>query len=466
MRVNRPGAWPLTACVVGIKSHPMNRHRVHIKTFGCQMNVHDTRRLHGIMEAAGYEAADGPADADVLLVNGCTVREKAWHKAISEAGRLRSRKRKRGAVVGVVGCVAQQEGARLFDLLPGVDLAVAPDHYRLLPALIDELLEDRRPRAVTGFDAGAPEDFLGAAAERGTARPVSDFVTVMKGCDERCAYCIVPSVRGPERCRPADDVVAEVERLADRGVREVTLLGQKVNAWRGGDARFADLLARIDGIGGLARVRFTSPHPRHMDDELTAAFGGLRTLCESIHLPAQSGSDRVLESMKRRYTMEDYLDSVERLRRACPGIAVSTDLIVGYPGETEEDFARTLELIEQAGFVGVFSFKYSPRPGTAAALLPDEVSAQEKGRRLEAVHEVVRRLEDGYRRSLVGSRLEVLVEGAGRMPGQLSGRARNNQIVNFPAPEEVSGAGPGALLPVLITRANPHSLEGVVEAAS
>jgi tRNA-2-methylthio-N6-dimethylallyladenosine synthase len=445
----------------------MSRPRVHIRTFGCQMNVHDTRRLYGIMAAAGYDAADGPGDADLLLVNGCTVREKAWHKAISEAGRLRGQKRRReGVVVGVIGCVAQQEGARVFELLRDVDLAVAPDHYRQLPALVGEVLRDRRPRAVTGFDAGGRGDFLGAAGEGGEARPVSDFVTVMKGCEERCAYCIVPDVRGPERSRPADDIVAEVEGLVGQGVREVVLLGQKVNAWTLHGLSFAGLLERIDAVPGLARLRFVSPHPRHMEPDLAAAFGRLRTLCEAIHLPVQAGSDRTLAAMGRRYTREDYLAAAERLRASCPSIAISTDLIVGYPGETEADFERTLDLVSRVGFTGVFSFKYSPRPGTPAARLDDDVPTAEKERRLEAVHAVVRGLEESFRESLVGRMLEVLVEGPGRMPGQASGRARNNQIVNFTAPDGADAdTGRGELVPVRITRANPHSLEGVIEAA-
>ncbi|HUT77421.1 MAG TPA: MiaB/RimO family radical SAM methylthiotransferase, partial [Polyangia bacterium] len=279
-----------------------------------------------------------------------------------------------------------------------------------------------------------------------------------------CAYCIVPDVRGPERCRPADEIAAEVERLVGQGVREVTLLGQKVNAWKLGGARFVNLLERLDGIAGLARLRFVSPHPRHMEPDLTAAFGRLRTLCEAIHLPLQAGADRVLAAMGRRYTREGYLEAVESLRAACPEIAISTDLIVGYPGETAADFEQTLDLVERVGFTGVFSFKYSPRPGTPAASLDDDVPTHEKERRLAAVHEVVRGLEERHRTSLVGSVLEVLVEGAGRMPGQRSGRARGNQIVNFAVPDGTDAvAGRGDLIPVRVARANPHSLEGLLE---
>ena len=438
----------------------MSERRYHIKTFGCQMNVHDSRRIAEILGRIGYAPADGPRDADVLFVNGCTVREKAWHKAISEAGRLRGQKRRRpGAIVGVVGCVAQQEGARLFDLVSGIDLVVSPDHYGELPGLLEDAAAGRR-RAVVGFDSGRPEDFLARGRPAGPAL-VSDFVTVMKGCEERCAYCIVPSVRGPERFRPKEDVAAEVAALVDCGVREVTLLGQKVNAYVDGRDGFAALLDRLDAIGGLARLRFTSPHPRHMDRETAARFGRLRPLCEAIHLPVQSGSDRVLARMRRRYRRGDYLEAIGWLREACPEIAISTDLIVGYPGETEADFAATLDLLERVRFANVFSFKYSPRPGTPAAELDDDVGDAEKARRLAAAHEIIERNEREIRAAEVGRVRDVLVEGAGRMPGQVTGRTRGNHIVNFvPA----GGASPqdlcGALLSVRVTRANPHSLEG------
>jgi tRNA-2-methylthio-N6-dimethylallyladenosine synthase len=436
--------------------------KLFIKTFGCQMNAHDSARIAEIMGRAGYDLTSDPRDADVALVNSCTVREKAWHKAISETGRLRLLKRpRRDVVVGIVGCVAEQEGRRIFSLVPGVDLVVAPDHYAELPALVAAIREEREPRAITGFDGGAREDFLLADVEATRGEP-SAFVTIMKGCDERCAYCIVPSVRGPERCRPADDIAREVEALTAAGVREITLLGQKVNAYAHGGIDFVALLEALDATPGLERLRFVSPHPRHMPPPLTSAFGRLRTLCESIHLPLQAGSDAVLGRMRRRYRADEYLGVVDRLRAACPEISITTDIIVGYPGETEIDFERTVEMIERARFNGAFSFKYSPRPGTHAAGLPDDVPAEEKARRLDAVHERIARLERAWRGALRGRVLEVLVAHVGRMPGQVGGRARNGQIVNFRAPEGRDFTSlRGELVGVEITAVNPHSLEGV-----
>jgi len=435
--------------------------RLYIRTFGCQMNVHDSERIAELMARAGYRQASDPGEADVLLINSCSVREKAWHKAISEAGRLLARKHggARG-IVGVVGCVAQQEGKRLFELVPDLDLVVGPDRYAELPDLVDHVLADPRPRAALGFDAGAPGDFL-EARPGAEARPVVSYVTVAKGCDERCAYCIVPSVRGPERFRPPLDVLREVTTLVGDGVREVMLLGQKVNAYRFGETGFAELIADLDRVSGLARLRFTSPHPRFMTPALISCFGELSTLCEAIHLPLQSGSDSVLARMGRRYTSAEYLAVVDALRETCPEIAIYTDLIVGFPGETVTEFEQTIATLERVGFNGAFSFKYSPRPGTPAAELPDDVSAEEKARRLTAVHEAVGAIERGWRARFVGQVLEVLVDGVGRMPGQLSGRARNNQIVNFvPENDGTFDQLRGRLVDVEITDSHPHSMAG------
>ena len=435
--------------------------RVFVKTFGCQMNVHDTRRLLEELAAAGYEPTAVPGEADLLLVNSCTVREKAWHKAISEAGRLRKEKKRRpSAVVGLLGCVAQQEADRIFSLLPGVDLVLGPDCYEGIAELVESVRSDRVPRALTDFGGGGSEGFAAVGTSSGP-RPVSAFVTVMKGCEERCSYCIVPSVRGPERFRPPDDVVEDVRRLVSEGVREVVLLGQRVNAYRFGEVGFGELLRRVDAVEGLWRCRFTSPHPGEMTPDVIEAQRELRTTCEAIHLPLQAGSDRVLRRMNRRYTRERYLEIVDRLRRASPEIAVSTDLIVGFPGETDEDFAETLDLLERVRFAGAFSFKYSPRPGTPAARLRDDVDPREKTRRLHAAHEVIDRVAAQRREGLVGEVFEVLVEGAGRMRDQASGRARNNEIVNFTLPRNVTlEEARGSLWRVRAVRAHPHSLEG------
>lgn len=446
-----------------VQSLSAMKRTLYIRTFGCQMNVHDSARIAEIMVRAGYDLTDTPQGADVALVNSCSVREKAWHKAISEAGRLRRfRKQRSSAVVGVVGCVARQEAERLFELVPELDLVLGPDNYAQLPALVEQVLSDRSPAIAVGFDEGRPQDFLAARPGVGD-RPATAFVTVAKGCEERCAYCIVPTVRGPERSRPPEDVISEVEVLVGDGVREVTLLGQKVNAYNCGGVTFAELLERLDGIRSLERLRFTSPHPRFMTPELIAAFGRLRTLCEAIHLPLQAGSDAVLARMGRRYTSAEYLEVVERLRKSCPGIAIYTDLIVGFPGETTAEFADTLKMIERVGFCGAFSFKYSPRPMTPAAGLADDVPAGEKSRRLAAVHDLVGSIERAWRGELVGQTLEVLVDGTGRLPRQLAGRARNNQIVNFVPDKSVKlEALSGRLVDLQITEAHPHSLVGVM----
>ncbi len=435
--------------------------KLYVKTFGCQMNVHDSRRIEEIFRSAGYTMTVDPREADVALINSCTIREKAWHKAISETGRLRKLKRgRRDIIVGIVGCVAQQEGERIFDLIPGVDMVIAPDHYGQLVELVEEVKLREDTLVLTGFDRGRPEDFLtpGPGTSR---REATAFVTIMKGCQERCAYCIVPTVRGPERHRPIEDVESEVRGLVASGVVEVTLLGQKVNAYQSGEVGFAELLRRLDSVEGLERLRFTSPHPRHMTPDVTSSFGRLRSLCESIHLPVQSGSSRILSRMGRRYNVEDYLLVVSKLREACPAIGISTDLIVGYPGETNEDFAETLALIDRVGFSGAFSFKYSPRPGTRAASLDDDVPQDEKVRRLDAVHERIENLERRWRGSMVGTKLEVLVTNEGRMPGQVSGRARNSQIVNFvPTDGSTIDDLVGRLVEVEVTAAHSHSLEG------
>ncbi|MFO8072291.1 MAG: tRNA (N6-isopentenyl adenosine(37)-C2)-methylthiotransferase MiaB [Polyangia bacterium] len=435
--------------------------RVFIKTFGCQMNVHDTRRLLEELAAAGYEPTPVPREADLLLVNSCTVREKAWHKAISEVGRLRGEKKRRpSAVVGILGCVAQQEAERIFSLLPGVDLVLGPDCYEGIAELVESVQSDRVARARVEFGGGGSEDFAAVEASP-VPRPVSAFVTVMKGCEERCSYCIVPSVRGPERFRPPGDVVEDVRRLVADGVREVVLLGQRVNAYRFGKVGFGDLLRRVDAVEGLWRCRFTSPHPGDMTSDVIEAQRELHTACEAIHLPVQAGSDRILGRMNRRYTRDRYLEIVDRLRRASPGIAFSTDLIVGFPGETDEDFADTIDLLERVRFAGAFSFKYSPRPGTPAAELPDDVEPREKTRRLHAAHEVIDRIAAQRREGLTGEVFEVLVEGAGRMCNQASGRARNNEIVNFSLPKDVNlEEARGSLWRVRVVRAHPHSLEG------
>ncbi len=437
---------------------------LYIRTFGCQMNVHDSQRISELMEKHGYAIVSDSRQADVILINTCTVREKAWHKAVSQVGRMCVLKRRRPELVlAAIGCVAQEEGDKWFERMPELDLVVGPDHYARLPELVAEAREGSGPRSIVGFDKGLPENFLttGRDSHKDRRHPIS-YLTVMKGCSERCAYCIVPSVRGPERSRPAHDIVSEAEILVGDGVREIMLLGQKVNSYSNDDLTFAGLLERLDRIPGLERIRFTSPHPRHMDSDLIEAYGRLGTLCESIHIPVQSGSDSVLSRMGRRYTADSYREIARALREACPQILISTDLIIGFPGETEADFMQTIQLLEDVRFAGVFSFKYSPRPGTKAARrFQDDVPDEEKRRRLAAAHEVIERLEQEARSAQVGKKLEVLVEGAGRNEGQLTGRARNSQIVNFLAANNATLEQMiGQFVNVEVVRALPHSLQG------
>ncbi len=435
--------------------------KLYLKTYGCQMNVHDSLRISEILGRSSYELTKDPRQADLVVINTCSVREKAWHKAVSEAGRMCVIKKKNpDLVIAVVGCVAQQEGDKWFKQIPLLDLVVGPDHYGNLAEYVERVRSERTPRAIIGFDQGLDGDFLMTRVP-GAKSDVSAFVTVMKGCSERCHYCIVPTVRGPERFRGADDIISEVRLLVGNGTKEIMLLGQKVNAYSGGELSFAGLLERLDGISGLERIRFTSPHPRHMTDELIGCFGTLRTLCESIHLPVQSGSDKTLKHMGRRYTAGFYREVTQKLKAACPQILISTDFIVGYPGETEADFEETIRLIKDVRFAGVFSFKYSPRPHTVAAELTDDVSPEEKARRLARLHDVIGKVELEIKTSLVGTTHQVLVEGEGRNPGQMTGRARNNQIINFiPSGGAKLTCGIGQLADVQVVRVLPHSLEG------
>ncbi len=452
--------------------------RYAITTFGCQMNVHDSDRMDGVLLAAGYEKADSAEGADVVVLNTCSVREKAEQKLLSELGRLAKRKRlEPGLTVVVAGCVAQQEGERLLRGR-GVDVVLGPDNVGDLPALLDDLEAGGRPIVRTVFDLDAPR-FLTTGASGGAS--VSAFVTTMKGCDERCSFCIVPTTRGPERYRPSDEVVAEIDELTGRGAAEVTLLGQTVNSYRDPSARlppapdadlgdadeseFAALLRAIAArVPRLRRLRYTSPHPRHLTRSLIRAHAELGVLPRHVHLPVQSGSDRVLRRMIRRYTRAEYGARVGALRAAVPGVTLSTDVIVGFPGESEEDFEQTLGLVEETGFVGVFGFKYSPRPGTPALKLGDDVPPAQKAERLARLFALSEALVGQRLRQLVDTEQLVLLEGRakraqdGATRATFSGRTAQNEIVHVddPAAERLVGQE----VRVRITRAFQHSLLG------
>lgn len=456
--------------------------RYAITTFGCQMNVHDSERMHEVLRRAGYTESDDPRDADVVVLNTCSVREKAEQKLLSEVGRLAKWKRTHPEMVLVVaGCVAQQEGERLLTRSQGIDLVLGPDNIPELPRLLDDIGLGAPPLVRTVFDLEAPRfltalfDDGGSAPTAVAARAPTAYVTTMKGCNERCSFCIVPYTRGPERYRPSAEIVAEIAGLVSAGVREVTLLGQTVNSYRDpsselprapgaspddpDESEFAALLRRIAAeVPGLARLRYTSPHPRHLTPSLIEAHADLAVLARHVHLPVQSGSDRILKRMIRRYTRAEYVARVGSLVARLPDLSLSTDIIVGFPGETEDDFAATLSLVREVGFRGLFGFKYSQRPYTPARKLADDVSEAEKSERLARLFEVSEELLGAHLQRLVGSRQRVLVEGAGKEGTEAwSGRTERNEIVHVTGAEGLDLRG--TIVEVVITRANKHSLQ-------
>ena len=403
--------------------------RVYIETYGCQMNVSDSELLFGVLGREGYVRTDDPAQADVLLVNTCAVRDHAEQKVLSRLGELKQYKR-RGDVLGVVGCMAQRLGARLLERVPQVDLVIGPDGYRGLPELIARARAGERAAEV---EFKSWEHYEDVPPVRGT--PVSAFVTVQRGCDYRCTFCIVPMTRGPERSRKLDDVVREVERLTAGGTTEVTLLGQTVNSYWDGEHDFAELLRAVGGVPGLARLRFTSPYPTDFSDRVLCAMAETPAVCEHVHLPLQSGSSRVLKRMLRRYDRARYLEVVAALRHAVPGIALTTDIIVGFPGETEDDFSETISLVEEVGFDDAFTFKYSPREGTPATRIPAAVPDDVAGERLERLIATVRGVARQKNVGLVGTTHELLIEGKAKRGDLLQGRTRANKVALVAGPD-------------------------------
>ena len=403
--------------------------RVYIETYGCQMNVSDSELMFGVLGREGYVRTDDPAQADVLLVNTCAVRDHAEQKVLSRLGELKQYKR-RGDVLGVVGCMAQRLGARLLERVPQVDLVIGPDGYRGLPELIARARAGERAAEV---EFKSWEHYEDVPPVRGT--PVSAFVTVQRGCDYRCTFCIVPMTRGPERSRKLDDVVREVERLTAGGTTEVTLLGQTVNSYWDGEHDFAELLRAVGGVPGLARLRFTSPYPTDFSDRVLCAMAETPAVCEHVHLPVQSGSSRVLKRMLRRYDRARYLEVVAALRHAVPGIALTTDIIVGFPGETEDDFSETISLVEEVGFDDAFTFKYSPREGTPATRIPAAVPDDVAGERLERLIATVRGVARQKNVGLVGTTHELLIEGKAKRGDLLQGRTRANKVALVAGPD-------------------------------
>ena len=428
------------------------------------MNVHDSDRMSELLRAHGWREGE-PDAADVIVLNTCSVREKAEQKLRSELGRLAREKRaRRDLVLVVAGCVAQQEGEKLLAREPALELVVGPDNLAELPALLEQASGGAPPRAQAAFDLDAPR-FLAAAPETGKT-PVSAFVTTMKGCDERCSFCIVPYTRGPERYRPAGEIVEECKRFVDAGAREIVLLGQTVDSYRDAslpapesddpdESQFPHLLRAIArAVPDLVRLRYTSPHPRHATASHARAHAELDVLARHVHLPVQSGSDAMLRRMIRRYTRAEYIDRVSRLKSARPGLTLSTDLIVGFPGETDADFEATLSLVRELGFVSLFAFKYSPRPFTPALKLKGEVPEDVKDARLAALLALGNAQTEAHLASLVGTTQRVLVCGHGK--SGFEGRTEANEIVHVRAGGELVGR----MISVQITRNFKHSLEG------
>jgi tRNA-2-methylthio-N6-dimethylallyladenosine synthase len=437
-----------------------------IETFGCQMNVHDSERMAGLLEQAGFEATDDLADADVVVINTCSVRERAEEKLYTRLGEVRQMAGERGRepIVAVAGCVAQQEGKALFGRSPGViDVVVGTQAIRRLPLLVEQAAARR---ADVGSDAQVVDlnPYDDVTFPLGVTRrsdPVKAYVTIIEGCNEFCSFCVVPYTRGHERMRPKADILAEVREAVGSGRREIQLLGQIVNRYLApddGSCDFASLLAAVHDVPGLERLRFASPHPRHVSPRFLATMARLPKVCRHLHLPVQSGSTRVLRAMRRRYTRESYLDLIGRIRRTLPDVALSTDIIVGFPGETEADFEQTLSLVETVGYHSIFSFKYSPRPNTLAVKrLADDVSDRDKTRRIVALQQLQRGIQSDLNTRLVGHKVEVLIDSVSRRrEAELSGRTTGNIVVNVPGP----AAWIGRTLRVRIERAGPHSLWG------
>lgn len=434
--------------------------KLYIQTFGCQMNEYDSEKIRDVLhQSHGLELTSDPAQADVLLLNTCSVREKAQEKVFSQLGRWRRLKNLRpGVVIGVGGCVASQEGEALQGRAPYVDIVFGPQTLHRLPQLLEQVRREKRPVVDVSFPELEKFDTLPEPRAEGPKA----FVSVMEGCSKYCTFCIVPYTRGPEVSRPVNEVIAEIKALVAQGVKEINLLGQNVNAYRGqtedgAEVDLAWLLFEVAAIDGVERIRFTTSHPAEFDDNLIEAFADLPKLADHLHLPVQSGSDRILAQMKRGYSRQEYLERVEKLRQVRPNLSLSSDFIVGFPGETEEDFAQTLDLVEQVGFDCSYSFIYSPRPGTPAAEMADDVPLAVKKERLTRLQHKLKAKAEAISQTMIGTRQRILVEGTSRRsPRELCGRTGNNRVVNFQGPPSLVGQ----FAEVVIVQALPNSLRG------
>jgi tRNA-2-methylthio-N6-dimethylallyladenosine synthase len=428
----------------------------YIETFGCQMNVHDSEKVAGVLLERGYRAVDTPTEADFLLYNTCSIREKAAQKVFSRLNDFKFAAKANQKVIGVLGCVAQQEGEEIFERAPWVSLVCGSASYRNLPNLIARV--ESGGRRVTGLDLDTDETFETEITRRDN--PFRAYLTIIEGCDYSCAYCVVPHTRGPERSRASDSVLAEVRRLADAGYTEIQLLGQTVNSYRDPSPRkfnFVDLLLAVAAVQGIRRVRFTTSHPNDFSREIVDAIDATPALCDHIHLPVQSGSTRILREMRRTYTREQYLEKIEWIQSARRDFSLTTDVIVGFPGETEADSEESLTLLDGVQSDGVFAFKYSPRPNTPSLSMPDAIPEEEKSRRLALLQDHQRQIQIARNEKLAGSEFEVLVDTHHTARGQWAGRTTSNRIVNFSTSRENLL---GQYVQVRITRGAPNSLVG------
>jgi tRNA-2-methylthio-N6-dimethylallyladenosine synthase len=435
-------------------SAPANGKSFFIETFGCQMNVHDAEKVAGVFLARGYRPAQSIAEADVMLYNTCSIREKAAQKVFSRLGAWRGIAD--GKIIGVIGCLAQQEGEDIFERAPWVSLVCGSASYRKLPQMVAEL--EAGGRRVMGLDLDTEETFETEITRRDN--PLRAYVTIIEGCDYACSYCVVPHTRGPERSRPSAAVLGEVRRLADAGYTEIQLLGQTVNSYLDPSPRgmsFVELLREVAAVEGIRRVRFTTSHPNDFHREIVEAIDETPALCDHIHLPVQSGSTRVLGAMRRTYTRDEYLEKISWIRAARRPISITTDIIVGFPGETEADFEESLTLLDAVGYDGVYAFTYSPRPNTTASSMPDAIPETEKSRRLAVLQERQRRIQIERNNKLIGATFELLVDTHHAARSQWAGRSTSNLIVNFTSPRQNLL---GEYVQVHVTRAAPFSLVG------
>jgi tRNA-2-methylthio-N6-dimethylallyladenosine synthase len=435
--------------------------RLHVITWGCQMNVYDSARMADVLAPLGYTPASAAADADMIILNTCHIRDRATEKVFSELGRLRVIKAERaqagqGTILAVAGCVAQAEGQEILARAPYVDIVLGPQTYHRLPEMLAQASRAAGAVIDTDFPPESKFDHLPEAAAPQTAGGVTAFLSIQEGCDKFCSFCVVPYTRGTEASRPPASVLAEARRLVASGARELTLLGQNVNAYHGEGWSLARLLHALAEIPGLARLRYTTSHPRDMGDDLIAAHRDLPALMPFLHLPVQSGSDPVLAAMNRRHTAANYLRVVDKLRAARPDIALSSDFIVGHPGETDADFAATMTLVRDVGFAQAYSFKYSQRPGTPAAAAPRQVAEAVKDARLQELQALLRDQQAAFNRACAGLSLDVLITGPGRHAGQVGGRSPYLQAVHLEGPVHWAGQ----VVPVRITTANANSLAG------